>query len=63
MTIGYLIQEAETVELSTADGRLPATVFAYDFATGFGLLKALTPLPVKPVDIGQSEAPGSASRC
>src|SRR5262245_21286476 len=36
LTIGYLIVEAETVELSTADGRaFPATVVAYDNATGF----------------------------
>ena len=55
LTIGYLIVEAETVELSTADGRaFPATVVGYDNATGFGLLKALRPLPVKPVQFGQS---------
>jgi serine protease Do len=55
LTIGYLIVEAETVELSTADGRaFPATVIGYDNATGFGLLKALRPLPIKPVQFGQS---------
>lgn len=55
LTIGYLIVEAETVELSTADGRsVPASVIGYDNATGFGLLKALRPLPVKPVQFGQS---------
>lgn len=57
LTIGYLIVEAETVELYTADGRsIPATIVAYDNATGFGLLKALRPLPVKPVQFGQSAA-------
>ena len=57
MTIGYLILEAENVELSTADGKvIPATVVGYDNATGLGLLKALTPLPVRPVDFGQSSA-------
>ncbi len=56
MTIGYLIIEAENVELSTADGKVfPATVIGYDNATGLGLVKALTPLPIKPVDLGQSE--------
>lgn len=56
MTIGYLVIEAENVELSTADGKVfPATVVGYDNATGLGLLKALIPLPVKPVNIGQSE--------
>ena len=55
LTIGYLIIEAETVELSTADGRsFPATVIGYDNTSGFGLLKALRPLPVKPVQFGQS---------
>lgn len=57
LTIGYLILEAETVELSTADGRVfPATVLAHDHATGFGLLRALRPLPVKPIQFGQSSA-------
>lgn len=55
LTIGYLIVEAETVELVTSDGRsFPATVVGYDNTTGFGLLRALTALPVKPVQLGQS---------
>ena len=55
LTIGYLIVEADTVELSTADGKaFPATVVGYDNATGFGLVKSLRPLPVKPVQFGQS---------
>jgi len=59
LTIGYLIVEAETVELSTTDGRsFPATIVGYDNATGFGLLKALRPLPVKPVQFGQSASIG-----
>jgi len=59
LTIGYLIVEAETVELSTTDGRsFPATIVGYDNATGFGLVKALRPLPVKPVQFGQSASIG-----
>jgi serine protease Do len=55
LTIGYLVTEAEKVELSTSDGKIfPATVLGYDNTTGVGLLKALTPLPVKPVDMGES---------
>jgi S1-C subfamily serine protease len=55
LTIGYLTLEAETIELSTADGRAyPAKVLAYDTATGFGLLRALGPLPIKPVQMGAS---------
>lgn len=57
MTIGYLITEAEKVELSTTDGKVfPATVVGTDHATGLGLVKALTPLPIKPVDLGESSA-------
>ncbi len=55
LTIGYLILEAESIELSTADGRaFPASVVGYDNTTGFGLLRALRPLPVKPVQFGHS---------
>jgi S1-C subfamily serine protease len=55
LTIGYLILEAETVELLTANGTsYPASVVGYDSATGFGLVKSLQPLPIKPVEIGQS---------
>lgn len=57
LTIGYLITEAENVELSTADGKVfPATVVGADDSTGMGLVKALAPLPVKPVDLGESAA-------
>ena len=59
LTIGYLILEAETVELATSDGRaFPATVVGYDSATGFGLVRALRPLPVRPVEMGQSATVG-----
>jgi S1-C subfamily serine protease len=55
LTIGYLVTEAEKVELSTADGKVfPATVIGYDNVTGLGILKSLVPLPVKPADLGQS---------
>ena len=55
LTIGYLIQEAETVEIAAADGRsLPASVIAYDYNTGFGLLRALKAPPVKPIAFGDS---------
>jgi S1-C subfamily serine protease len=55
LTIGYLILEAETVELVTARGdSYPAAVFGYDSATGFGLVKSLRPLPIKPIPFGRS---------
>ena len=55
LTIGYLVQEAESVEVSAADGRaLPASVIAYDFSTGFGLLRSVKPPSVKPISFGDS---------
>lgn len=55
LTIGYLVTEADTVELATADGRkFPANVIGYDNVTGLGLVKSLQPLPIKPVDLGES---------
>ena len=55
LTIGYLIQEAESVQISAADGHaLPATVIAYDFSTGFGLLRAVKAPPIRPITIGDS---------
>jgi S1-C subfamily serine protease len=63
LTIGYLILEAETVELSTVDGRsFPATVVGYDSATGFGLLRSLRPLPIPPIQVGQSSTIGDRER-
>ena len=56
LTIGYLVQEAETVEINAADGRKsPATVIAYDYATGFGLLRAITAPAIKPIELGDSK--------
>ncbi|KQP18431.1 signal protein PDZ [Pseudorhodoferax sp. Leaf267] len=45
LTIGYLMLEAENIQVVTQDGRtLPAKAVAYDLATGFGLLQPLLPL-------------------
>lgn len=55
LTIGYLILEADQVEVTTSKGRtVPAAVTAYDHATGFGLLRPIVPLEVKPVRLGAS---------
>jgi S1-C subfamily serine protease len=63
LTIGYLILEAETIELSTADGTaFPATVVGYDSATGFGLLRSLRPLPIAPIRIGESASIATRER-
>jgi S1-C subfamily serine protease len=55
LTIGYLILEADQVDLVPADGRrVPARVVAYDVASGFGLVRALAPLGLMPVRMGVS---------
>jgi len=55
LTIGYLILEAEDVEITTDDGRLlPARVVAFDLATGFGLVQALVPMKLEPVPLGDA---------
>ncbi len=60
LTIGYLVLEAESVELVADDGRrFPARVVAYDQATGFGLVQALAPLGLTPAPL--AETPGTRS--
>ncbi len=55
LTIGYLMVEAHAAEVVTNAGRtVPATVVGYDHETGFGLLRTLEPLKLKPLMIGKS---------
>lgn len=57
VTIGYLILEAEKVDLTLPDGKtVPARIVAYDHETGFGLVRALQPLGVKPLRLGESKS-------
>jgi serine protease Do len=57
LTIGYLILEADQVQLVLDGGRpMPARVVAYDLATGFGLLQPLAPLKIEPAPLGRSAA-------
>jgi len=59
LTIGYLITEAEEVWLTTGDGdAIQAHVLGVDNATGFGLVKAVRPLPVPALEIGNSQEAG-----
>ena len=63
LTIGYLILEADQVEVTTSKGRtVPAVVTAYDHATGFGLLRPMASLDVKPVKMGASAKVGELDR-
>jgi S1-C subfamily serine protease len=55
LTIGYLIAEAETIEVIGPDGQsMDATFVGYDHNTGFGLLRTDKPLHVVPMKLGQS---------
>jgi S1-C subfamily serine protease len=55
LTIGYLVLEAEDVQITDAKGRvLPAQVVGYDHASGFALVRSIVPLGVKPIPLGDS---------
>lgn len=54
-TIGYLVIEAEAIEVTGADGRsVPAMLAGFDHASGFGLLRLLAPIAGKPLRFGDS---------
>ncbi|MBT4488125.1 MAG: serine protease [Rhodospirillaceae bacterium] len=56
LTIGYLIVEAMAISLTTAEGRvIPAEMIAYDYDSGFGLVRALEDLQLAPIALGKSE--------
>jgi S1-C subfamily serine protease len=55
LTIGYLIVEAETIQVVGAEDKpVKATFVGYDHKTGFGLLRADEPLGVAAMKLGQS---------
>jgi len=55
LTIGYLMVEAQSAEVTTNAGRTSAAeVVGYDHDSGFGLLRATEPLKVKPLALGKS---------
>ena len=55
LTIGYLISDATSITLKTAHGEeVPGETIAYDYETGFGLIRAFAPLGVTPIKIGES---------
>ncbi len=56
LTIGYLILEAQTLEVQGPQGSLPAEFVAYDANTGFGLLRARGLAGSRPVPLGDSSA-------
>ena len=55
LTIGYLVIEAESLEVANDEGRtVPATLAGYDHVSGFGLLKLVLPIGGKPLPLGDS---------
>ena len=56
-TIGYLITEAETIWITSSDGRAVAGhALAYDQETGFGLVQALGKLNLPALELGDSDS-------
>jgi S1-C subfamily serine protease len=63
LTIGYLMLEAHAAEVVTNDGRtVPANVLGYDHESGFGVLRAIQPLNVRPFALGKSSEVGKGDR-
>jgi serine protease Do len=55
VTIGYIVIEAESIEVTTQDNKtVPASLVGYDHASGFGLLRSGAPLGVKPMPMGRA---------
>ncbi len=63
LTIGYLVTEAETIWLISADGRaVPGHPLAVDPTTGLGLVQALGRLDLPVLELGGGEAAGVGRR-
>jgi S1-C subfamily serine protease len=57
LTIGYLVMEADQIDLATVDDKIaPGHVLGVDHATGFGLIQALEPLGVPALPLGRSRS-------
>jgi S1-C subfamily serine protease len=55
LTIGYLMVEAYAAEVIDNNGRtVPANIVGYDHETGFGLLRTIEPLKLKPMPLVKS---------
>ncbi len=55
LTIGYLVVEAEDVNVVDSKGHTRAArVVGYDHATGFGLLRTINPFDARPLELGDS---------
>ena len=63
LTIGYLILEADTIELTDHTGRIiSGSVAAYDHSSGFGLIKPASALSAKGMVLGASGDIGESDK-
>lgn len=55
LTIGYVILESKTIEVTWSDGKVSDAAFVgYDYDTGFGLLRVIQTKDIKPMKLGKS---------
>ena len=55
LTIGYLMVEAQGAEVTLQGGRtIAAEIIGYDHDSGFGLLRTIEPVKLKPIALGKS---------
>ncbi len=60
LTIGYLVMEASDIEITNGRGEyVPADLVAYDYDTGFGLVRSVSPLGIDGIALGDSSRLGS----
>ena len=63
VTIGYTVMEAMAATVTDSAGTtVPAEIVAYDYDTGFGLVRALAPISAAPMRFGDSGAVEYADR-
>lgn len=56
LTVGYVILEAIEVAVQGPNAnQIPAEIIAYDHESGFGLIRAQTPLNVQPMPLGDAD--------
>src|SRR5690606_41774291 len=54
-TIGYIVNEADTIWIGSRDGTIvPGVAIGYDFESGFGLVRPTLPLPGATIEIGSA---------
>jgi len=55
LTVGYLVLEAMAASAVTQDGRVvPAEIVAYDYETGFGLVRPVLPIDLPALPLGDA---------